>query len=127
MSISSSFCENLIAVKFLLFGLISFGPSKSSFAPLISIMVSCAYVVFKLVVSREENTGVLLQRVQYTFCLVQYAVNILMLVLIKKHYEKKENEQGEKEEKMEKPQRPTVISLETDEGYGIDSIDDLIE
>ena len=100
---------------------------KIKFAPLISIIVSCAYVVFKLVVSREENTGVLLQRVQYTFCLVQYAVNILMLVLIKKHYEKKENEQGEKEGKMEKPQRPTVISLETDEGYGIDSIDDLIE
>jgi len=104
----------------------------------ISIVISFAYAVYKFIVyhfvgfsfsSGAVNTELLnSQTVQYAFCLVQYAVNIAMLIAINKYYEKKEAEL-EKSEKQDnggnKVETPEIIeSLETEKGYGIDFVDD---
>jgi hypothetical protein len=80
--------------------------------------------VFPLGGMGVDNTGFLNhQAIQYAFCILQYVVNILMLMCINKHYEKKEA-LAEAEEKV-KIERPEIIeSIENEEGYGIDFIDD---
>ena len=109
---------------------------KVKFISLVSIIVSFIYVIFKFVMFQNpvyplvgvgvDNTAyVNYQVVQYAFCILQYLVNILMLVCINKHYEKKET-LSEAEEKAEvKIERPEIIeSIENEEGFGIDFIDD---
>ncbi len=108
---------------------------KVKFIIFVSILVSAIYAVYKFVVyqfavfpvsSFNENTELLKsQVVQYAFCLVQYAVNITMLVFINKHYEKKEAELDKTgDNKSEKNYPEVVDSLETEKGYGIDFVDD---
>lgn len=109
--------------------------SKVKFIILASILVSAIYAVYKFVVHQfavfsvsafNENAELLKsQVVQYAFCLVQYAVNITMLVLINKHYEKKEAEFEKIENNKPEKNYPEVVdSLETESGYGIDFVDD---
>ena len=109
---------------------------KIKFVSLVSIIVSLIYMIFKFIMYQNpvfplggmgvDNTGFLNhQAIQYAFCILQYVVNILMLMCINKHYEKKEAI-SEAEEKAEvKIERPEIIeSIENEEGYGIDFIDD---
>ena len=103
------------------------------FISLLSVVISLAYSVYKIIAVYPlggigaDNTALLnYQVVQYAFCILQYATNILMLVCINKHYQKKEAESEIEENKKPKPIRPEIIeSIETEEGYGIDLIDDL--
>ena len=107
---------------------------KVKFIILASILVSAIYAVYKFVVyqfavfpvsSLNENTELVKsQVVQYSFCLVQYAVNITMLVFINKHYEKKEFESEEAEKNIPKQERPQVVAIELEDSFGIDNIDD---
>ena len=71
---------------------------KIKFASLVSIVVSFAYLVFKFIMyqhpafasgsgNADSTESSNYHIVQYIFCLVQYAVNILMLVLTNKYYE----------------------------------------
>ena len=104
---------------------------KIKFASLLSVVISLAYSVYKFIAVYpigDDNTGfVNFQTIQYAFCIFQYAVNIIMLVLINKHYLKKEKEAEVEENKKPKPIRPEIIeSIESEEGYGIDFIDDNI-
>lgn len=108
----------------------------TNYAALISIAVTTVYVAFKFITARvplilsafsQSDVLIFTQRVQYSFCLLQYFVSIVMLLLTRRHYEKKECKAEEEEKKKEKPERPQVINLETEEGYGIDFIDDTIE
>lgn len=109
---------------------------KVKFISLVSIIVSFIYVIFKFVMFQNpvyplvgvgvDNTAfVNYQAIQYAFCIFQYVINILMLICINKHYEKKET-LSEAEEKAEvKIERPEIIeSIENEEGFGIDFIDD---
>ena len=99
----------------------------------VSVVVSIAYTIIKFLLSRKvfelhsftgiQDDGYLLaQRIQYVTCLVQCAVNIVMFVLVKKHYEKKELESEEKS--LPKQERPQVITIELENEVGIDNIDD---
>ena len=105
---------------------------KIKFASLLSVVISLAYSVYKFIAvyplgeMGADNTGfVNFQAIQYAFCILQYAVNILMLVLINKHYQKKETASETKEKAKPKLERPEIIeSIETEEGFGIDFIDD---
>ena len=101
----------------------------------VSVVVSLLYTVCKFIISRKvfptysfsaftNEEYILVQRVQYASCLVQYAVNIIMLVLVKKHYEKKETESEEFEKSLPKQERPQVVTIELEDGFGIDNIDD---
>lgn len=101
----------------------------------VSVVFSIAYTIIKFLLSRKvfelhsftgiQDDGYLLaQRIQYVTCLVQYAVNIVMFVLVKKHYEKKELESEEKEKSLPKQERPQVITIELKDEVGIDNIDD---
>ena len=104
---------------------------KIKFASLLSVVISLAYSVYKFIAVYPigaDNTGfVNFQTIQYAFCIFQYAVNIIMLVLINKHYLKKEEESEKVESAKPKIERPVIIeNIETDEGYGIDNIDDSI-
>lgn len=109
---------------------------KIKFASLVSIVVSFAYLVFKFIMyqhpafaSGSENADSTESSnyhiVQYIFCLVQYAVNILMLVLTNKYYAKKEAECETVEKTKPEICFPEIIdTLETEKGYGIDYVDD---
>lgn len=105
---------------------------KIKLVSLLSVVISLAYSVYKfmavypLTEMGDDNTGYInYQAIQYVFCILQYATNILMLVCINKHYQKKEAEAGIEENKKPKPVRPEIIeSIETEDGYGIDFIDD---
>lgn len=108
---------------------------KIRFVACVSAIVSIAYTVLKFFLSQKvfplysfstftNDEYILVQRVQYISCLVQYAVNIIMFALVKKHYEKKEMDSEEKEKSLPKPKRPEVITIELEDGVGIDSIDD---
>ncbi len=107
------------------------------FISVVSIVVSLAYAIFKFVmyqnpvvapaVEGADMTEYNIYRVsQYAFCLFQYAVNILMLVFVNKYYEKKEAGCEAEEKIKEKPVRPEIIdNIESEDGFGIDSIDDI--
>lgn len=105
---------------------------KIKLVSLLSVVISLAYSVYKfmavypLTEMGDDNTGYInYQAIQYVFCILQYATNILMLVCINKHYQKKEAEAEFEENKKPKPVRPEIIeSIETEDGYGIDFIDD---
>ena len=108
---------------------------KVKFISLVSIIVSFAYAIFKFVMYQNPvfvpgGMGAELTEynnyhiAQYSFCLLQYAVNILMLVLVNKHYEKKELESEEKEKSLPKQERPQVVTIELQDSFGIDNIDD---
>ena len=101
----------------------------------LSVVVSFFYTVCKFSLSRkvfplhsfsgaEDNGYIIVQRVQYAACLIQYAVNIVMLVVVKKHYEKKEMESEEIEKNLPKQERPQVVTIELEDSFGIDNIDD---
>ena len=101
----------------------------------LSVVVSILYTVFKFSLSRkvfplhsfsgvEDNGYIIAQRVQYAACLIQYAVNIVMLIVVKKHYEKKEFESEEAEKNIPKQERPQVVTIELEDSFGIDNIDD---
>lgn len=110
---------------------------KIKLVSLLSVVISLVYSIYKFIAYQNpvyplggigaDNTAFLNYQVfQYAFCILQYATNILMLVCINKHYQKKEAESEIKENKKPKPIRPEIIeSIETEEGYGIDLIDDL--
>lgn len=108
---------------------------KIRFVACVSVAVSCFYTILKFFLNKEvfllrsyseftNDEYIFVQRVQYISCLVQYAVNIIMFALVKKHYEKKEMESEEKEKSLSKPKRPQVITIELEDGVGIDNIDD---
>jgi hypothetical protein len=60
-------------------------------------------------------------------CVIAYAVNILMLLLINKHYAKREMQCEAEEKSRVKPERPAVVeTIENPEGYGLDNIDDYV-
>ena len=101
----------------------------------LSVVVSILYTVCKFSLSRkvfplhsfsgvEDNGYIIAQRVQYAACLIQYAVNIVMLIVVKKHYEKKEFESEEAEKNIPKQERPQVVTIELEDSFGIDNIDD---
>ena len=108
------------------------------FASLISIVVSLAYAIFKFIsylnpVIAPGSSGDDFAEYnnyyikQYSFCLFQYAVNILMLLLINKHYAKREMQCEAEEKSRVKPERPAVVeTIENPEGYGLDNIDDYV-
>lgn len=105
---------------------------KIKLVSLLSVVVSLAYSVYKFIAvyplgeMGDDNTALLnYQVVQYAFCIFQYIVNILMLVCINKHYQKKEIAEELKENEKPKPTRPEIIdNIETEDGFGIDFIDD---
>ncbi len=108
---------------------------KLSLVAGLSMVISLLYTICKFVLSRkvfplhsfsgaEDNGYIIAQRVQYAACLVQYAVNIIMLITVKKHYEKKEFESEEAEKNIPKQERPKVITIELEDSFGIDNIDD---
>lgn len=101
----------------------------------VSVIVSIAYTILKFFLSEKvfplhsysvftNDKYILVQRVQYISCLIQYAVNIVMFAIVNKHYEKKELESEEKEKSLPKQKRPQVITIELEDGVGIDNIDD---
>ena len=94
----------------------------------LSVVVSILYTVCKFSLSRkvfplhsfsgaEDNGYIIAQR-------VQYAVNIVMLIVVKKHYEEKEIESEEAEKNIPKQERPQVVTIEFEGSFGIDNIDD---
>ena len=102
----------------------------------VSIIVSIAYTIIKFCLSQkvflvhsftgiQDNSFLLAQRLQYASCLLQYAVNIIMLILVKRHYEKKEFDSEENNKKVPKQKRPQVVTLDTEDGFGIDNVDDV--
>ena len=105
---------------------------KIKLVSLLSVVVSLAYSVYKFIAVyplTEMGAGntefINYQALQYAFCIFQYIVNILMLVCINKHYQKKEIAEELKENEKPKPTRPEIIdNIETEEGFGIDFIDD---
>lgn len=109
---------------------------KIKLISLVSIIVSLVYTIFKFVMYQNpvfslggvgvDNTAfVNYQAIQYAFCILQYSTNILMLVCINKHYEKKETLSEAEEKAKVKIERPEIIeSIENEEGFGIDFIDD---
>jgi hypothetical protein len=106
---------------------------KIKLISLLSVVISLAYSVYKIIAvyplgeMSDDNTALLnYQVVQYAFCILQYATNILMLVCINKHYQKKEIAEELKENEKPKPIRPEIIdNIETEEGFGIDFIDEV--
>ena len=96
---------------------------------LISIMVYLFYLSYKLMLYhgiREESSVFYSETTQYIFCVIQYSVNILMFFFVGKHFERKEIQLEKIEDEKPKSLRPEVVdSIETEEGYGIDLIDDL--
>ena len=105
---------------------------KIKLVSLLSVVVSLAYSVYKFIAVyplTEMGAGntefINYQALQYAFCILQYATNILMLVCINKHYQKKEIAEELKENEKPKPIRPEIIdNIETEDGFGIDFIDD---
>ena len=105
---------------------------KIKLVSLLSVVVSLAYSVYKFIAVyplTEMGVGntefINYQALQYAFCIFQYIVNILMLVCINKHYQKKEIAEELKENEKPKPTRPEIIdNIETEDGFGIDFIDD---
>ena len=105
---------------------------KIKLVSLLSVVVSLAYSVYKFIAVyplTEMGAGntefINYQVLQYAFCIFQYIINILMLVCINKHYQKKEIAEELKENEKPKPTRPEIIdNIETEEGFGIDFIDD---
>lgn len=105
---------------------------KIKLVSLLSVVVSLAYSVYKFIAVyplTEMGAGntefINYQALQYAFCIFQYIVNILMLVCINKHYQKKEIAEELKENEKPKPTRPEIIdNIETEDGFGIDFIDD---
>ena len=105
---------------------------KIKLVSLLSVVVSLAYSVYKFIAVyplTEMGAGntefINYQALQYAFCIFQYIVNILMLVCINKHYQKKEIAEELKENEKPKPIRPEIIdNIETEDGFGIDFIDD---
>lgn len=109
---------------------------KIKLISLVSIIVSLVYTIFKFVMYQNpvyplggvgvDNTAfVNYQAIQYAFCILQYSTNILMLVCINKHYEKKEALAEAEEKAKVKIERPEIIeSIENEDGFGIDFIDD---
>ena len=106
---------------------------KIKLISLLSVVISLAYSVYKIIAvyplgeMGDDNTALLnYPVVQYAFCILQYATNILMLVCINKHYQKKEIAEELKENEKPKPTRPEIIdNIETEEGFGIDFIDEV--
>lgn len=105
------------------------------FVSLVSIIVSLAYAAFKFIsyqnpaialsvdVTKYDNYLIK----QYSFCLFQYAVNILMLVLTNKHYKIREIQCESEDKSIAKPKRPEVVgTIESEDGFGIDNIDDYV-
>lgn len=100
---------------------------------LLSVVVSLAYSVYKFIAVyplTEMGAGntefINYQALQYAFCIFQYIINILMLVCINKHYQKKEIAEELKENEKPKPTRPEIIdNIETEAGFGIDFIDEV--
>lgn len=101
----------------------------------VSIVISIIYTILKFILTEKDfplrsyspftnDEYILAQRVQYAACLIQYAVNIVMLVVVKKYYEKKEFESEKIEKSIPKPKRPQVITIELEDSFGIDNIDD---
>lgn len=105
---------------------------KIKLVSLLSVVISLVYSVYKFIAVyplTEMGAGntefINYQALQYAFCIFQYIVNILMLVCINKHYQKKEIAEELKENEKPKPTRPEIIdNIETEEGFGIDFIDD---
>ena len=105
---------------------------KIKLVSLLSVVVSLAYSVYKFIAVyplTEMGAGntefINYQALQYAFCIFQYIINILMLVCINKHYQKKEIAEELKENEKPKPIRPEIIdNIETEDGFGIDFIDD---
>ena len=105
---------------------------KIKLVSLLSVVVSLAYSVYKFIAVyplTEMGAGntefINYQALQYAFCIFQYIINILMLVCINKHYQKKEIAEELKENEKPKPTRPEIIdNIETEDGFGIDFIDD---
>lgn len=102
----------------------------------VSVVVSTAYTVTKFLLSQkvffvhsfigiQDNSFLLTQRIQYAACLLQYAVNTIMFILVKRYYEKKEFESEEIEKGIPKQKRPQVVTLDTEDGFGIDNVDDI--
>lgn len=102
----------------------------------ISVVVSTIYAVikflFELTAVHEFSFAIHSsaffesQKYRYIICLLQYAVNIVMLLVIKFHYEKKEEKCEHEEKDAEKKNYPEIIEcIETEKGYGIDFLDDL--
>ncbi len=105
-------------------------------ASAMSVAVSTIYAVikflFELTAVREFSSAIQnnaffeSQKYRYIMCLLQYAVNIVMLLVIKFHYEKQEEKYELEEKDIEKKPYPEIIEcIETEKGYGIDSVDDL--
>ncbi len=105
---------------------------KIKLVSLLSVVISLVYSVYKFIAVyplTEMGAGntefINYQALQYAFCIFQYIVNILMLVCINKHYQKKEIAEELKENEKPKPTRPEIIdNIETEDGFGIDFIDD---
>jgi hypothetical protein len=105
---------------------------KIKLVSLLSVVVSLAYSVYKFIAVyplTEMGAGntefINYQALHYAFCIFQYIINILMLVCINKHYQKKEIAEELKENEKPKPTRPEIIdNIETEDGFGIDFIDD---
>ncbi|MBO5857848.1 MAG: hypothetical protein J6Q87_06330 [Clostridia bacterium] len=102
----------------------------------VSVIVSIAYTIIKFWLSQkvflvhsftgiQDNSFLLAQRIQYVTCLLQYAVNIVMFILVKRHYEKKEFKSEENKKKIPKQERPQVVTLDLEAGFGIDNVDDV--
>ena len=96
---------------------------------LISFFTSLFYLLYKFILysSIVEDDFILFSEVsQHILCIIEYSVNILMFFSMKMHFERKEIQLGKIEDDKPKMLRPEVIdSIETEEGYGIDLIDDL--
>lgn len=101
-----------------------------------SVIISIVYTVTKFLLSQkvflvhsftgiQDNSFLFSQRIQYATCLLQYAVNMIMLILVKRHYEKKESESEENEKNVPKQERPQVVTLDSEDGFGIDNVDDI--
>ena len=98
-------------------------------------VVSLGYAIYKFIVYQFVASPALYESIitdetksqilQYIICLVQYAINIIMLVLINKYYEKKEAELESAEKDSPKKNYPEILeTLETEDGFGIDFVDD---
>lgn len=101
----------------------------------VSGIVSFGYAIYKFIVYQFVSSPALHESIitdetksqilQYIICLVQYAINIIMLVLINKYYEKKEAELESAEKDSPKKNYPEILeTLETEDGFGIDFVDD---
>lgn len=104
---------------------------------LVSTLVSLFYIFYKFLISiiidypvvnisLNEDVLTKLDFSQQMLCLLQYAVNIVMLITFKKYYEKKEDELETIEQALTTHNNPSVYdSIAEQKGYGMDFCDDL--